>query len=144
MGGYLGGYASASFLPATGPNGIQINFSGLTPGQSYDLYLYTQGDNNSPGRNADFSINSAPTILTHQSGNPNTFVLGNNYAFATVVADSIGQLNLSSIPTGTEVDINGLQLVSTVPGPIVGAGLPRLIAACGGLLGWWRRKRKAA
>jgi hypothetical protein len=65
----------------------------------------------------DFSANSDLTLLT--------FI------------DTRGAFN-----AGIYLDDISVQAVSSVPGPIAGAGLPGLIAACGGLLGWWRRRQQ--
>jgi hypothetical protein len=142
MGSYL------TFSPySTG----SIEITGLTPGEEYTMYLYSQANQNTTGRIDDFDANGVDVSTTQVNPDTlNTFVLGQNYTVASdVVADVNGDINVAITVPGNltyEGDVNGFQLVgggesSATPEPTT-AGLMLLALGAGTSLLQRRRQSR--
>ena len=104
----------ASYLVA-GRGNSNVSLTGLTAGGEYSIYFYTQANKNTNGRVVDFNANGVTTSTTQvDADNLNTFVLGQNYAFADTFADGSGNLTITfNSGDSYEGDFNGFQLVGS-------------------------------
>lgn len=161
-------FASISALgqPDAGPSLLSASALGSHSGVSTDtLKLYFLATDLSPGGNLTFM-----SQFTSNARGGNLSVFESTYlGLPTAPGTGLGSaaypplLGLNSsvfsvlgVPAGfsltAEIDItatgaqasNSTVEVSAVPGPVLGAGLPGLIMACGGLLALARRRRSVA
>ena len=130
----------AGVIPIGGPGALDLTFSIPVTQLSVDFAIAIVNGID-PGFLQLVTSSGTVNQISSNVGGP---FQGGNLAFNTVTPFSSATLEgFSSAGNPTLIEIDNLHLTA-VPGPIVGAGLPGLILAGAGLLGWWRRRRKTA
>jgi hypothetical protein len=126
-----------------GSNVINTTFAAVLPDdwRMIETSYYDPGTGGIPQNSASFQgLGRDPlatsSFLTHAQSQPINFA--NPYTVAAVF--DIYSDGMCEALGAVYIDPG----VKSVPGPVVGAGLPGLVLASGGLLGWWRRRKKIA
>jgi hypothetical protein len=95
-----------------------VTLTGLTPGQGYDLYVYTAGDQNvAGGRQGQYTVDGNGEYYIWDGATTN-LVEGVTYLeFLGVAPDATGKLVITLGDASAETDMNGFQLVPAAAGP---------------------------
>jgi CHRD domain-containing protein len=132
---------TAAHIHCCGPLGTNVGVATTVPAFAGFPLGVTQGTYLSPSFNLGDLTFYNPAFVMLQGGLSQA-----EAALIAGIENGQTYFNIhTSVNPGGEIRSQLLPLgVSAVPGPIAGAGVPGLIAACGGLLGWWRRRQQTA